>query len=73
MKKNWYQKELVIRNTQKRRGDNNNRKDVRKIQSWLTLYSIQHPHSGTATDIDGDFGPATERAVKNFQKRKRSS
>lgn len=70
MKKNWYQKELVIRNTQKRRGDNNNRKDVRKIQSWLTLYSIQNPHSGTATDIDGDFGPATERAVKNFQREK---
>lgn len=70
MKKNWYQKELMIKNTQKRHGDHNNRKDIRKIQSWLTLFSIQNPHSGTATDVDGDFGPATERAVKNFQREK---
>lgn len=41
MKKIAYQKELVIKATQKRRG--------------------------TATGIDGDFGPVTERAVKNFQ------
>ncbi|CAL2086603.1 peptidoglycan-binding protein [Tenacibaculum sp. 190524A05c] len=70
MKKDWYQKELMIKNTQKRHGDHNNRKDIRKIQSWLTLYSIQNPNSGTATDVDGDFGPATERAVKNFQREK---
>ncbi|CAL2055211.1 peptidoglycan-binding protein [Tenacibaculum sp. 190524A05c] len=70
MKKDWYQKELMIKNTQKRHGDQNNRKDIRKIQSWLTLYSIQNPNSGTATDVDGDFGPATERAVKNFQREK---
>lgn len=68
MRKDWYQKELVIKNTQKRGGNLNRRKEVRKIQSWLTLFSIQHPHTGTATGIDGDFGPATERAVKNFQR-----
>ncbi|MBW1297380.1 peptidoglycan-binding protein [Aquimarina litoralis] len=68
MKKTAYQKELVIKTTQKRRGVNNSRKEVRKIQSWLTLFSIPNPGSGTATEIDGDFGPATERAVKNFQR-----
>ncbi|MDH7444125.1 peptidoglycan-binding protein [Aquimarina sp. 2201CG14-23] len=67
MKKIAYQKELVIKSTQKRKGTNNNKKDVMKIQSWLTLFSITNPSSGTATEIDGDFGPATERAVKNFQ------
>lgn len=68
MKKTTYQKELVIKATQKRRGTNNNKKDVMKIQSWLTLFSMRNPSSGTATGIDGDFGPATERAVKSFQK-----
>lgn len=67
MKKTSYQKELSIKATQKRDGDSNNKKDIMKIQSWLSLYSIQHPMGGTATDIDGDFGPATERAVRNYQ------
>ncbi|WP_298547917.1 peptidoglycan-binding domain-containing protein [uncultured Aquimarina sp.] len=67
MKKTAYQKELVIKATQKRKGTDNNKKDVMKIQSWLTLFSIRNPNSGTATAIDGDFGPATERSVKNFQ------
>ncbi len=67
MKKTAYQKELVIKATQKRKGADNNKKDVMKIQSWLTLFSIRNSSSATATGIDGDFGPATERAVKNFQ------
>lgn len=29
---------------------------------------MQNPSSGTATGIDSDFGPATEKAVLNFQK-----
>ncbi|MBK5212345.1 MAG: peptidoglycan-binding protein [Flavobacteriaceae bacterium] len=66
MKKDKYLKELTIADTQKRNGDNN-KKDVMKIQSWLSLYAIQHPESGTVTGIDGDFGPAMEKAVKNFQ------
>lgn len=67
MRKKSYLKELTIKATQKRRGTSNNKKDVMKIQSWLSLYAIQHPSSGTVTAIDGDFGPATEKAVKNYQ------
>lgn len=67
MKKTAYQKELSIKNTQQRDGRFKSKKDILKIQSWLSLYSIQYPQSATATAMDGDFGPATERAVKNFQ------
>jgi len=68
MQKTFYQKELLIKATQQRRGINNNKKDIEKIQSWLNLFAMQNPSSGTATGIDGDFGPATEKAVLNFQK-----
>ncbi len=68
MKKTSYKKELSIKATQKKKGTENNKKDVMKIQSWLSLYAIKNPSAGTATSIDGDFGPATEKAVKNFQK-----
>ncbi len=68
MVKDWYKKELSISALQKRNGSANRKKDVQKIQSWLNLYSIRNPLSSTATGVDGDFGPATEKAVKNFQK-----
>ena len=67
MIKNDYLNELEIQHTQKRNGANNIANDVRKIQSWLTLFEFRNPGFGTATAIDGDFGPATELAVKNFQ------
>ena len=67
MIKNEYLQELEISATQKRNGSNNKPKDVKKIQSWLTLYEYSNPGVGTATEIDGDFGPATQMAVKNFQ------
>jgi len=41
-----------------RRGDKN--KKVRVIQEWLCLH-------GQNTGLDGDFGPATERALQRFQ------
>lgn len=68
MRKTFYKKELVISNTQKRRGQQNKRSDVMKIQSWLCLQEQMTPGIGTMTAIDGDFGPATEKCVKNFQK-----
>lgn len=69
MQKKSYLKEISISNSQKRFGANV-KKDVEKIQGWLTLYAMQNPNAGTATGIDGDFGPATEQAVINFQKAK---
>lgn len=68
MQKTHYQKELTITATQKKNGVNNNKKDVMKIQSWLTLFSMINPTAGTATGVDGDFGSGTEQAVINFQK-----
>ncbi len=67
MRKRAYQKELVIKTTQKRGGTSNRKKEVMKIQSWLSLFSVWNTSVTTATGIDGDFGPATDRAVKNFQ------
>ncbi|TGD57733.1 peptidoglycan-binding protein [Flavobacterium humi] len=68
MQKTSYQKELVIKNTHEKNGANNSKKETEKIQSLLNLFSLVHPGSGTATAIDGDFGPATQKAVQNFQK-----
>lgn len=36
---------------------------VKRVQEWLTFHTF-------ATTIDRDFGPATERCVKNFQQAK---
>ncbi len=68
MQKTAYLKELTINATQKKNGTENTKADVKKIQSWLTLYSMVHPTAATATAIDGGFGTATEKAVINFQK-----
>ncbi len=70
MQKTSFQKELTLSGTQTKNGVANTEKDVLKIQSWLTLFELANPGSGTLTGIDGDFGPATEKAVINFQKTK---
>jgi peptidoglycan hydrolase-like protein with peptidoglycan-binding domain len=70
MQKSHYQKELTISATQKKNDTQNNRKDIIKIQSWLNLFSMINRDAGTATGIDGGFGPATEQAVINFQRTK---
>lgn len=70
MIKKQYEAELTITAPQSKGGANHRKQDVRKIQSWLNLYARTDPASGTSTAIDGDFGAATETAVKNFQKAK---
>jgi hypothetical protein len=70
MQKTTYLKELSIAATQKKGGANNNKKDIMKIQSWLSLFAMSNPNAGTTTDVDGDFGGATEKAVMNYQKAK---
>jgi hypothetical protein len=69
MKKIHFQKELLFASNQQR-GGANSKKIVEKIQSWLTLYEMANSGTGTALRIDGDFGPATEAAVKIFQQKK---
>lgn len=68
MIKTHFSKELLISGEQSKNAASNTKADVLKIQSWLNLYAVSNPSSGTATGIDGDFGPSTETAVKNFQK-----
>ncbi len=70
MVKKQYLKEIVISTTQQRGGSSNTLKDVMKVQSWLNLYAMVNPSAGTATGIDGDFGPATQTTVKAFQQAK---
>lgn len=41
---------------------------VRQVQEWLNLSITRFPGAALATSVDGLFGSATEKAVKNFQK-----
>lgn len=68
MKKTQYLKELNLTAAVVRKGLANKKADVEKIQSWLCLQERQHRGIGTMTGIDGDYGQATETAVKNYQR-----
>ena len=67
MIKTSYKKELTITAPQSR-NSSGIKKEILKVQSWLALYEMANPGAGTMTGIDGDFGPATDQAVKNFQR-----
>lgn len=64
MKKTHFVNELKISQSVKR---GNRGKNVKKVQEWLNLQSINFQGTTIATTIDGDFGYATELSVKNFQ------
>ena len=40
---------------------------VRRVQEWLCLNALRFPAATLTTNLDSEFGPATERALKNFQ------
>jgi len=58
--KDWVQNELTAEGLPLRKGDEN--KEVKRVQEWCTLHGI-----GTA--VDSIYGPATEGAVRDFQRR----
>jgi hypothetical protein len=58
IKYSWIKKELVFPKTIKK-GDKT--RYVKYIQEWLCFHNFK-------TGVDQDFGPATQKQVKNFQK-----
>ena len=71
MLKTHYLKELSISQTC-RTGSRGG--DVKKIQEWLNLWRYARPDWAlTKVDMDGDFGPQTAFAVKEFQAKSKLS
>jgi len=60
-----YLKELRCDSLPKRRGDKD--ADVTRVQEWINLQKYTDGSFQITISIDGDFGPATESAVKAFQ------
>jgi Putative peptidoglycan binding domain/CHAP domain len=54
---NWVRDEVQFTSNLAERQEG---KAVERVQEWLTFH-------GFGTDIDGDFGPATSKAVRSFQ------
>ncbi len=42
-------------------------KDVERVQEWLNIHRVNHPLWHQEVVVDGDFGPITEAAIKDFQ------
>lgn len=64
MLKNAFQHELLFTSTVQQGSTGT---DVRRVQEWLCLNALRYPNAALATSLDSEFGPATKRAVQNFQ------
>ncbi|GAB3801325.1 hypothetical protein GCM10028819_28350 [Spirosoma humi] len=64
MLKTAFQQELLFTSTVQKGSTGT---DVRRIQEWLCLNALCYPKATLATSLDSEFGPATKRAVQNFQ------
>ncbi|GAA4400139.1 hypothetical protein GCM10023187_12990 [Nibrella viscosa] len=64
MKKTHFKNELALADTCKKGAEG---PVVKRIQEWLCLTPLRFPEAVTATAVDGKFGSATERAVRNFE------
>lgn len=65
MIKTAYQQELKFTGTCQKGSKG---KTVKQVQEWLNLSVPRFPDAALATTVDSEFGSATEKAVKNFQK-----
>lgn len=68
--RNHFQDEFYITNTCAKGDINNNVRDVFKIQEWLRIWGQNYPNFQTTIRVDGDFGNATESAIRNFQRKR---
>ncbi|MFD2571686.1 peptidoglycan-binding protein [Spirosoma soli] len=64
MLKTAFQKELTLQNTLEQGSKG---ADVKRVQEWLSLNALRFPEVTLTTNVDGQFGPATRRAVCNFE------
>lgn len=67
MLKNQYILELRTESPIIKKGMKNDR-DVRKVQEWINLWKRVDATWKISLPIDGDFGPATDSAVREFQR-----
>ena len=65
MQKKHYLKEIEIPASSIEIGQKSN--EVKRVQEWLNLWTFYDNNWHLEIEMDGDFGPVTQRAVKRFQ------
>lgn len=64
MIKTAFLKELTLTDTLEQGAQS---EEVKRVQEWLSLNAFRFPEVTLTTNVDGQFGPATRRAVCNFE------